>query len=322
VAQGRAVVLLNRGLNIYDVQSGGPGWPVGAFGTGQIVVPGALVLGPGRIFAATPGALIAFDLADGSMAWSSPLSAALTTSLISATSADGSQRLYRTTDTVVSTFGADGTPGWSSPDLNQIGPLQMPAVDATHVYVSGDTQVAALATSDGTMQWTMPLTATQLSPPVLGREVVLVAGHAADNTNSLYALEKSSGAVRRTIPILAGELNTPAIKDTLIYVTSDREVAAYSLATGALSWKQDRLDVGGRGDYLLAEPPVVGPRYLYVASNIGRVWALDAMTGAMLGSINMRDQDRNLELTHNPILSKGRLYVVSNNTPTLYEIGP
>jgi outer membrane protein assembly factor BamB len=97
---------------------------------------------------------------------------------------------------------------------------------------------------------------------------------------------------------------------------------AYDVATGKQLWKQDKLDVGGRGDYLLPEPPLAGGRYIYVTSNIGRIWALDATTGLQAGSINLRDQARTLELTHGPILSNGRLYVVSATPPALYEIGP
>jgi outer membrane protein assembly factor BamB len=322
VAQGRAVIALNRVLNVYDLQSGGEAWPGGAPASGSITLPGSLVLGPGRIYAGTPGRLTAFDLANGNTAWFQPISDTQTANLTIAPNPDGSRRLYLATDTTVSVFGEDGTPGWVSPVLTGLGTLRLPVVDAQRVYLSGDNRVLALARGDGTIQWNITLTATQLSAPVLGPTAVLVEGRGSDNTNTLYALDQAGGAVNWSLPTLPGEARAVAVRDAVVYVSGDHEVAAYEEVSGKQLWKQDTLDVGGRGDYLLPEPPVVGPRYLYVASNIGRVWALEVATGLAAGSINLRDQDRNLELSHNPILSNGRLYVVSANQPTLYQIGP
>jgi outer membrane protein assembly factor BamB len=180
----------------------------------------------------------------------------------------------------------------------------------------------ALARGDGAIQWNTILTATQLSPPVLGPNAVLVTGRESDNTNTLYALDPNSGAVGWSVPALPGELSAPAVQGTRVYVSGDQEVAAYDLNNGALLWKQDKLDVGGRGDYLLPEPPLAGGRYVYVTSNIGLIWALDAATGLRAGSVNLRDQARTLNLSHGPILSNGRLYVASAPPPALYEIGP
>jgi outer membrane protein assembly factor BamB len=151
---------------------------------------------------------------------------------------------------------------------------------------------------------------------------VLVAGRGTDNSPTLYGLAPAGGAVVWSVPTLVGEAHAVAVREAVVYVSGDQEVAAYEEVSGKQLWKQVVPDVGGRGDYLLPEPPVVGPRYLYVASNIGRVWALEVATGLAAGSINLRDQDRNLELSHNPILSNGRLYVVSANQSTLYQTGP
>jgi outer membrane protein assembly factor BamB/tRNA A-37 threonylcarbamoyl transferase component Bud32 len=321
VAQGRAVYMINRVLQVYDLQSRGVAWPGGAPARGAIILPGNLALGPGRIYAGTPGRLTAFDLATGATLWTSALPDLTTSTLTLAPNAGGSQNLYLATNGTIRVFGTDGTPGWTGPDLTGLGSLRLPAVDQNRVYVSGDTRVLALAAGDGGIQWNTVLTATQLSAPVLGPNAVLVEGR-GDNTNTLYALNPSSGAVGWSVAALQGELRAPAVRGSVVYVSGDHEVAAYDEATGKQIWKQDGLDVGGRGDYLLPEPPLVGPRYLYVASNIGRVWALDATTGLLAGTINLRDQDRGLELSHNPILSNGRLYVVSANQPTLYEIRP
>ena len=322
VAQGRAVVALNRVLTVYDVRTGAAGWPVGAPGTGAILLPSTFVVGPGRIFALTPGGLTAFDLATGNTVGLHPISDTTTANLTIAPNPGGSRTLVLATDSAVNTFGEDGTPGWVSPVLTGLGTLRLPAVDANRVYVSSDTRVMALARGDGAIQWNTILTATQLSPPVLGPNAVLVTGRGSDNTNTLYALDPNSGALGWSVPALPGELSAPAVQGTRVYVSGDQEVAAYDAATGKPLWKQDKLDVGGRGDYLLPEPPLAGGRYVYVTSNIGRIWALDAATGLPAGSVNLRDQDRNLNLSHGPILSNGRLYVASATPPALYEIGP
>ncbi len=322
VAQGRVVVALNRILTVYDVQTGGPGWPVGAPGTGSRLLPGTFALGPGRIYAATAGGLAAVDLANGNNLWTRPLTATSSGNLTLWANADGSQSLYLATGKTVSMFADDGTPGWVGPDLTAIGTLRPPVMDQAHVYLSGEVRVVALTRRTGALEWNASVQNTPLSPPVSGVDAVLVEGHGTDNINTLYGLDKSSGGVKWAMPTLEGDLRAPAVHDTTVYVSGDREVAAYDETTGKQVWIQRGLDVGTRNDYLLAEPPVVGTRYLYVATNDGRIFALDAQSGLSAGVVNLHNQDRNLALVHNPVLSNGRLYVGSSNQPTLYEIGP
>ena len=127
-AQGRAILVLNRVLNVYDLQTGGAAWPGGAPGTGQLPARQHRA-GAGRIYAATTVGLTAFNLADGRIAWTQPLTDAAGGNLTIATDSAGSPSLYLVTDHTLRAFGEDGTPGWTGPDLSGLGTVRPPAVD-------------------------------------------------------------------------------------------------------------------------------------------------------------------------------------------------
>ena len=74
--------------------------------------------------------------------------------------------------------------------------------------------------------------------------------------------------------------------------------------------------MGGRGDYLLPEPPLVAGRYVYVATNLGALFTLVRADGSQKGSFTV--PVRSFTLAHNPVVSYGLMYAITDGS--LFQI--
>jgi outer membrane protein assembly factor BamB len=94
----------------------------------------------------------------------------------------------------------------------------------------------------------------------------------------LYALDQATGTVKWDYPTSGNYLHYPAVGNQLIFV-GDGQISALDALDGSLIWTQD-IPVGAPPVY--AWPGTVALAELYVADELGNIYAFDANTGKQL----------------------------------------
>lgn len=151
--------------------------------------------------------------------------------------------------------------------------------------------VAALDATSGREIWRVDFDAPLTGSPAVQGDTLFVT--AVDST--LWALEAATGRVRWTLPgtptlTTVSRGSAPAVAgDLVVFPTQSGELTAVRRSNGGRVWSTAA--VGRRTGAALASisaltgDPVVDGTRLYAANQSGRVFALDARTGATLWSV-------------------------------------
>jgi outer membrane protein assembly factor BamB len=327
VAGRTAFVAFNNALTAYNLDARQPIWSKAP------ALPGAIVASESRVIAGSASGLIAYEAQNGNVAWQAVIPDIAHTDMVVGPGADGSvvtligkgSRVWAVdaaSGNVLLSYGTDIDPQTFS----------APAAGPAFVYLRDPTGITALDfrpnDTGSALRWQVPLgdeggatiigpnTDLTISPPLAGGLHVFVRVRTSEGGTQLRSLVGGSGEVAWSVEALPGD-SAPAMDEDRLYLTGEREVAAYDSASGEELWRQTLQDVGTRGDILVPEPPLVTPRYIYVVSSIGKIFALDPATGALAGDLTLAN--RFVAPGHNPIVANGRMYVVTTDG-TLYEI--
>ena len=173
--------------------------------------------------------------------------------------------------------------------------------------------------------------------------IVYIASH----NSYVYALDAYTGTCywRYSLPGM-GTLSSPAVVDGVVYIGSDYGVHAINAYTGANIWQSssdilinsspavsgDMVYIGSfvpygvyafrvsdgqqvwsyeTGDYVDSSPTVVG-NVVYVCSDDGHLYALNAITGALIWKFNCLDNYPYESLSSSPAVVNGVVYVASS----------
>lgn len=166
------------------------------------------------------------------------------------------------------------------------------AVSGNRLFVaSAYAFVAALDVATGAEQWRVDFDSPLTGSPAVQGDTVFVS--AIDST--LWALDAATGRIQWTLPgtptlatIARG--SAPAVAgDLVVFPTQSGELTAVRRANGARQWTT--VAVGRRTGAALSTisaitgDPVVDGNRIYAANQSGRVFAIDARTGATIWAI-------------------------------------
>ncbi len=174
-------------------------------------------------------------------------------------------------------------------------------MDALYAATNSGLAVKALAPQDGKVLWLFPSktsSITTLSNAMIiqvYQNVVYLIGNIttnalASNAFVLLALDKTSGNLLwQSAPIstVNGNASDLLIADNTIYFMGNGSVYAYRL-NGTARWQPVSLDPHGGSEFYPNYPmPVYASGMLYVVTNPGKLYALDAVTGKVRWSLQL-----------------------------------
>jgi outer membrane protein assembly factor BamB len=235
----------------------------------------------GRIFAVNfQGLLTAYDATNGAQAWSVQLTgqSSFTTQpaayqgIVYLSGAGSGGTLYAVSET-------NGSVIWTAPVLN--GDHSIPAVTADGVYVSyACDQAYDFNPTTGALIWHH----TSNCEGGGGRTVALYGGrvYTRDFNSGNLILDAQTGAQVGTFPITVPygyTIPIPAFSGSMGYFFDSAQLHGVDLATGNTLWTF-------AGDGRLSSAPIVAGADVYIGSTSGNVYALDSVSGALVGTIN------------------------------------
>ncbi|MEO8256614.1 MAG: PQQ-binding-like beta-propeller repeat protein [Acidobacteriota bacterium] len=248
----------------YDLRRGVQRWLVPAR---PLSAP---AIGGGLLFLEQNGTLSALHVADGSVAWTMPLTDTLSVPLVL-----DHGRLVAATATAILLFSAeDGLLQWRR-EIDA-RPHQRPSLGADHVYVPvADGRVLALRADNGEMVWERRLPGAPNE--ILVSESQLFVG---SNDNYLYCLNAGDGVMRWRSPRTGSDVvSRPAVDDDHVYFISlDNVLRALNRRNGVQQWKKGLT-------FRPAWSPIVGADTVLVTSIQGPLFAFYRKDGAAAGQM-------------------------------------
>ncbi|MCK9686058.1 PQQ-binding-like beta-propeller repeat protein [Scleromatobacter humisilvae] len=250
----------------------------GAVAWGPITFPGsgAITYDNGRLFLLnTSGSLTAYDAATGSQLWSTVVAGQL---FSAAPTAYNGIVYVGESQSGGAVFAFDETSGsqlWFQRVAN--GDESSPTVTSTGVYVSYPCQVYAFNPTTGAPIW-------QNNGPCEGGGGATGAWangvyySPLANTGYNYDAQALDPATGATLPMTYRSAQAPAFGQTIGYFLQSGTLKALSLADGSAQWTF-------AGDSSLVTSPVLVNNYVFIASSSGKLYMIDATTGAQLGLV-------------------------------------
>jgi len=220
--------------------------------------------------------MYALDAATGHLRWSYP-----TGGTVDARPALAGGVVYVGSDDgkVYALDAATGQFHWSYDTGNAVEPK--PTVADGVVYVGGnDGKVYALDAATGHFRWSYPTRNTVNSSPTVAGGVVYVGS----DDGKVYALDAATGHFRWSYPTGGPVDSTPAVTGGVVYVDSlDGKTYALDTATGHFRWSYPTGNTvnGAPSGFVntYESSPVVAGGTVYIGSDDGKLYALDAATG-------------------------------------------
>jgi outer membrane protein assembly factor BamB len=265
-----------------------------------------LAAGGGAIYVAADDGVYALAASDGAIHWFQPK---LTTSIYDVPVLAGDTLYVGAEDSnlnhvLAALNSADGSIRWTAPMSDSIS--STPAISSDLIFVRDSKALHALR-ADGSPLWQLPIPegslASNESTPVIAGGVVYVGSGA----NAFYALDARSGAVLWRVPLKAPVLSSPTVANGLVYFGTsfgDAAVIALNIADGSQRWRV----VDGDGTGAVDSSPVVAAGTVYIGSDQGVVYALDAATGKARWQV-IPDKQYFDAVKTQPIVANGVVYV-------------
>ena len=223
----------------------------------------------GRVFAVNfDGVLRAFDAASGALLWSKQLPGQY--SFNSPPTASGGVVYVVGAGTGVTLYAVDeqdGAVNWSV--LFDHGNDSSPAVTSTGVFVSTD-QVYDFSPQDGSLIW-LSSGAGPSTPVLFGGRL-----YVGDSLTQKAMFDAPTGALLGTF----APGPPPAFSGSTGFFLTGSILKARDAYSGAVRWTFT-------GDSTLISAPIVDNGYVYIGSSSGKVYALDASTGANVWTGNL-----------------------------------
>lgn len=160
----------------------------------------------------------------------------------------------------------------------------------------GSTNVSAISASTGAAVWTFstgsPRSGGNLNSPAFKKGVVY-----AGLSDGLYALRASTGAIKWAFT-RGGQFgsNSAAVANGIVYASGTSGFAALKASSGKLLWSKS---------WITSSSPAVVNGVVYVGSDDGKVYALNASTGKTLWSFQAGIQ----AIASSPAVVAGVVYV-------------
>ncbi|MCB8943462.1 MAG: PQQ-binding-like beta-propeller repeat protein [Ardenticatenaceae bacterium] len=274
-----------------------------------------------KVYVAHGTGVVAYNVADQSVAWTFPEEASRVPIYAAPSVQDG--RI------IIADFGAPGgffSPGnvvtiyalndvdqgtpttiWSANEATKASIVASPLQVGERIFVgTADNHVVALDATNGTLLWDFEVGNSVWGQPAYKDGTVFVA--VLDK--KVYAIDAESGQSVWDEPVaLEGALASRPVVDTdLVYVTSfDGQLHALSISSGELVWS-----ASGQ-DWIWGAPTLVDG-VVYFVDVQGNVYAVDSETGAELWS-----QSINLSVQTSPVVVNGVIYIASEGAGTSEE---
>lgn len=184
------------------------------------------------------------------------------------------------------------------------GSPELPFVPVANVarsmiyFGTPDHRLKKLRGSDGQVMWDVPINSSQVVFPRMG--AILSGGVVALSLVDIFAFDTTTGQHRWTYapPNLEDTGDGPlAANDTTIFAASRTgRVHAINAATGTARWIVDlaegKRNIGMLNPTLDKDMLFVCSKYFDAVPSTGKLWALDANTGAVLGRTFSRPLSR------------------------------
>lgn len=173
---------------------------------------------------------------------------------------------------------------------------------------STESQVIAVSTTDGTIQWEMS-TLDVTGPPALTSDTLYLATRDGDNTLYAYALD---GTERWQSPIDGECYNTPCVDADSVYVgLADGRIAALASATGRERWTERVVSGDSCCPDIQGTPTVAGDR-LFVPGIDEQIAAVKTADGSVAWTTRVVDKDYGNAIP-SPALTSETVYVNTNH---------
>ena len=295
IADGKVFAISAGGsthrLRAFDARDGAPLWSVRLPGNDPYFASVDAAYDAGRVFVLSGGRVFAYDSGSGAPLWvsaSGPQSGLI---------AFGGVVYAGTTRGFVALRQVDGAPLWEYTGASNVG---APASDGTHIWASyACGWVAVDLATRARFAAASACNANHVGPRTALGEGVFV------QPDEDVVVGADDGKLRDAI-----EGNwVPALAHGLRFAVTTGALDASPAAGGPLRWRFT-------GDGGLFAPPLVGGRQVFVASESGRLFAVDVESGARLWSGAIGDELRN---DQSLAAGEGVLVVPSRKRLTVYE---
>ncbi len=247
----------------------------GAVDWGPVTLPGsgAITYDNGRVFLLnTSGGLTAYDATTGSQLWSTMIGAQ---SFEAAPTASNGIVYVGASLALFAFDESSGNLLWSQPVAD--GDESSPTVTSTGVYVSYPCQAYDFNPTTGAAVWRNngPCTGGGGATGAWANGVYYSPLADTGYNYDAQALDPATGAA---LTLTYASAQAPAFGQTIGYFLQSSTLKALSLADGSLQWTF-------AGDSTLVTSPVLVNNYVFIASTSGKLYMLDATTGAQLGLV-------------------------------------
>jgi outer membrane protein assembly factor BamB len=248
----------------------------------SVFVTGPTIANGMAYYGSDDGSLYALNASDGARLWSLPCVGVVSTPAV----ANGVLYFVSLeTDSLDAVNARTGATLWSYGPLggflNESRDFAPTIVDGAVHLNSAVGDVYAVNASSGALLWRSSIGVSGLSPAVANG--IVYVGNGA----GLFALDAKTGVLLWNSFDVASIFNSPAVANGLVYVgffiqgSTGFGVAAFDAKTGVQRWiyaAESNLDNVGQ---IVGSSPAVADGMVYIGSEAGTVYALDANTGTL-----------------------------------------
>ncbi len=283
-------------------------------------VGGGLAVVGNVVYATTGrGEALALEAATGKITWRAPLNAP---ARAAPTVVDGRLFVPTIDERLVALSASDGKRLWSyqatAAATIALGEPAPAVAEGLVVAGFGSGDLVALRAESGSLAWSDSLAAARGRNSLADLSAIRALPVIADGTvyviglgGLLVAIDLRSG--RRLWEREAAGQNTPWIAgDWLFVVTIEQVLACLSRADGKVRWLTQLPRYGNEEksrDAIFWTGPLLGGQYLFLASSTEKLLAVNAATGAILGTQDLPDA-----VSVGMVAAGGKLFIVTDDS--------
>ncbi|MFD7712187.1 serine/threonine-protein kinase [Streptomyces sp. NPDC059786] len=180
-----------------------------------------------------------------------------------------------------------------------------PAYATTTSSDGSTTRITAVDPETGDVRWDTELDGTLAPVGTLGDELVLTGTDKYDQTDVVVRYDPAAEKARRVkLPVALPQAQATVLKDTVYLLAAGGGMVAVDLDALKQRWRLET-------SVSLGSMPAADSRHVYFSSPDGRLLAVDARTGKLLGQTGVRmsaQSDRVVADLPTPSVGDGRVY--------------